>query len=281
VPFGGGVEWPADWQGRFEIVRTRLEVFRVAPFAAYRFGRVRVGGGPHFDRGRLRLARQMDFIDTEGDVAIDVAGSGVGVHLAAWAEATPDVDVGVTYKSRTRIRMEGGADFTVPDAFSEKTPDQPATITLTTPDRIAVGARWTRGRWTALADLELTLWGTYDELHVDFSQMQTPDVHQSTQWHTTVAVRAGAELRVSDRVTGRVGASYDPSPAPDATLAPSSPDATRLALTTGFSVGVSRSLIVDTFAEYMHLSSRSTSGVESMAADFSGRAVFFGLGLRM
>lgn len=280
VPFGGGITWPGDWQGRFEIVRSRLEVFRVAPFAAWRLGRVRVAAGPHFDRGRLRVARRMDFIDMEGDVEVDVAGSGIGAHVAAWAEATPALAVGVTYKSRTRIRMGGGADFTVPDAFSEKTPDQPATATLTTPDRIALGARWQRGRWTALGDVEVTLWGSYRELHIDFSEMQTPDVHQATRWHTTVALRGGAEARVSSRIVARAGASYDPSPAPDETLAPSSPDATRLALTGGASVAVSRALTLDGFAQYMHLAARSTTGVEGMAADFSGRALFFGLGVR-
>lgn len=280
VPYGGGVVWPVDWQGRFEIVRSRMEMFRVAPFVAWNLGRVRIGGGPHVDRGRLRVGRQMDFIDAEGDVAIDVAGTGFGLHLAAWTAATPSLDVGLTYKSRTRVAMRGGADFTVPDAFSEKTPDQEATVTVTTPDRIALGTRWTRGRWTALADLELTLWGTYDELHIDFSQMQTPDVHQATRWHRTVAVRAGAETRLTSRVVARAGAAYDPSPAPDDTLAPSSPDATRTSLTGGASVTASRTLTVDVFAEYLRLGSRSTTGVESMAASFSGQAVFFGLGIR-
>ncbi len=280
VPFGGGVAWPVDWQGRFEIVRSRLEVFRVAPFAAWDLGRVRVGGGVHVDRGRLRVARQMDFIDMEGDVAIDVAGTGVGVHLAAWAAATPEVAVGLTYKSRTRVAMAGGANFSVPDAFAGRTPDQEASATITLPDRVVAGARWRRGRWTALADLELTAWGTYRELVIDFAQDQTPDVRQATRWRTTVAARAGGELQVSPRVVARAGAAHDPSPAPDETLGASSPDATRTALTAGASLAVSRSLTVDAFAEYLRLAERDTLGVESMAATYRGRATFVGVGVR-
>ncbi len=280
VPFGGGVVWPGDWEGRFEIVRSRLEVFRVAPFVAWSLGRVRIGGGPHLDRGRLRVARQMDFIDMEGDVAIDLAGTGVGLHLAAWAAASPAVALGVTYKSRTRLPLAGGADFTVPDAFSEKTPDQEAQATITLPDRIVLGSRWTRGRYAALADLELTLWGTYRELAIDFVQDQTPDVHQATRWHTTLAARAGGEARLSRRVIARAGAAYDPSPAPDDTLGPSSPDAARTSFTAGASVAASSAFTVDAFAEYLRLGARSTTGMEGMAASFSGQAVFVGVGVR-
>jgi long-chain fatty acid transport protein len=280
VPFGGGVVWPVDWQGRFEIVRSRMEVFRAAPFVGWSFGKVRIAGGPHIDRGRLRVARQLDFIDMEGDVAIDMAGTGIGMHLAAWAQASENVAVGLTYKSRTRIPLAGGADFKVPDAFSEKTPDQEAHATLTLPDRFVLGSRYEHGRFAALADLEMTLWGTYKELHIDFAEEQTPDVRQPTRWHTTVAVRVGGEAKLGERVTARGGVAYDPSPAPDDTLAPSSPDADRTALTAGASVAASRRFTLDAFAEYLHLASRSTTGIESMDASFSGNALFVGLGLR-
>ena len=51
---------------------------------------------------------------------------GVGMHLAAWAQASDEVAVGLTYKSRTRLPLSGGADFTVPDAFLGRAPDQQA-----------------------------------------------------------------------------------------------------------------------------------------------------------
>jgi long-subunit fatty acid transport protein len=95
-----------------------------------------------------------------------------------------------------------------------------------------------------------------------------------------VAARAGGEAKLGERFVTRAGVAYDPSPAPDDTLAPSSPDATRTSLTAGASVAASRTLTIDAFAEYLHLASRSTSGVESMDATFAGKAFFVGLGLR-
>ena len=280
VPFGGGVTWPVDWQGRFEIVASRIEVFRAAPFVAWDLGRVRVAAGPHVDRARMRIGRQLDFIDMEGDVAIDMDGTGFGGHAAVWAQASRDVAVGLTYKSRTKIPLEGGADFTTPDAFAGKTPDQVARGTLRTPDRFALGGRWARGRWAVLADVELTLWGVHREVAIDFSQEQTPDVHQPTRWSSTFALRAGGEAQVSRRVTARAGAAWDPSPAPDDTLAPSSPDANRTSITGGVSVAASDAVMVDGFAEYLHLASRATGGVETMSASYGGHAAFVGVGVR-
>jgi long-chain fatty acid transport protein len=281
VPFGSGVSWPADWPGRHEITRSQLTVFRVAPFAAWAFGdgRLRVSVGAHVDAGRLEVARKLDFIDVDGDVHIDMDGVGVGFDAALWWRAHDEVDVGLVYKSRTSIDLEGGADFETPDAFTEKTADQMARTTLTLPDRIVVGGRWHRGAWAAVADVEVTLWGVNDTLVIDFERDQTPDVHQVNDWSATVALRGGVEWN-RRKLTLRGGAYFDPSPAPDDTLAPSSPDSSRAGVTVGAGWQLSRTVAVDAFYEHMRLLGRSSSGDEALAATYGGTAHMIGLGVR-
>lgn len=279
VPFGGGVDWPIDWPGRFEIVHSRLIVGRIAPFVGARFGSIRVAAGPHVDRGRLTLGRQLDFIDTEGDVAIDLAGTGVGGHAAIWYQRGA-VAIGATYKSRTAMTLRGGADFEAPPEFAARTPDQAAQAALTTPDRIAVGASWRRDRWRVLADLEVTLWGTYRELTIDFADAATPDVHRRNAWHTTASARLGAERRIGDGVVVRGGGAIDPSPAPASTLSPISPDGLRLSVTAGVSAAVARAVIADGFVEYLRVATRDATSGETMAASYGGWAVLVGVGLR-
>lgn len=280
VPYGSGVAWPADWPGRYEIVRTQLEDFRLAPFVAWRSGRLRLAGGVHLDATRLRVHRKLDFIDTEGEVFLDLAGQGIGVDLALHYVAGPSLDLGLTYKSRTSIDLDGGADFTAPDAFSEKTADQHARTELTLPDRIALGARWHRGEWTALADLELTMWQVYDQLVIDFENDATPDAVQTYDWRPTVAVRAGAELRPRRNLVLRGGAFYDPSPAEPDTLAPSSPDSPRIGATVGATRTLGRAWSVDIFYEYMQLLGRSAENEEALSASYGGHAHLIGIGLR-
>lgn len=280
VPFGSGVAWPADWPGRFEIVRTRLEVFRVAPFVAWRFGKLRVAAGLHVDAARMRVGRQLDFIDVEGDVAIDLSGTGVGVDAALFYRPSDELDVGLSYKSRTALDLSGAADFEAPDAFSIKTADQHASTSITTPDRLALGARWRRGAWSVLGDLELTLWGVYDEVVIDFEQDATPDAIQTNDWQTTLAVRSGVEWSFSPGWTARGGLYYDPSPARDENLAPSSPDSSRAGLTLGASRALGTAWSIDLFAEHMRLLGRRAANEDALEASYGGYANLLGIGVR-
>lgn len=280
VPFGSGVTWPQDWEGRHEIVSSRLFVLRVSPFVAGRFGRLRVAAGVHADYGSLQLARTLDFVDADGDVRIRLSDVGFGAHASAFVEATPQLDVGLTYKSRTSLSMSGGADFSAPAAFNTKIADQNASVDMTMPDRIVAGARFARGRWAVLADVELTLWRVNDQIVIDFENEATPDVIQRSDWSSTVSLRAGAELLPSPLWVIRAGAFYDPSPASADTLAPSSPDSDRVGLTIGGSRDVGRGFGLDAFYELMHLRSRDSRNMEALAARYGGRAHLFGIGVR-
>lgn len=279
IPFGSGIAWPAAWPGRHEIMATDLKVFRAAPFIAYSLGKLRISAGMHADFGRLQIARDLDFIDMEGDVAIDLDGHGFGVDASAYYQARPDLSIGAIYRSRTAMALSGGANFTTPAAFSDKAPDQTATSKVTLPDELAVGARYTRGHYAALLDVELTRWSSTDKLAIDFAEMQTPDVTQDQRWHDTISIRTGGEW-THGKLTLRHGAYVEQSPAPADTLAPSSPDATRLGLGGGASWRFDRRLAVDAFVEAMWLLRRDTSSADALQASYGGHATLAGLGLR-
>lgn len=280
VPYGAGVTWPADWAGRHEILSTQLEVFRAGAFVAWRFGKLRVAGGVHVDFARLRINRTLDFVDTEGDVKLDMTGNAIGFDVAAFYQATPELDVGLSYKSRSSLAMTGGADFTAPDAFAVKTTDQHVATTVNLPDRIALGARWRAGKLSLLGDLIVTLWGVNQQTVIDFEIDDTPDVIQTNRWSSTVGLRLGAEYALTQAVAARGGAFYDPSPAPAERLAPTSPDSHRVGLTVGGSYRVAEGYTVDLFYEYMHILSRETMSMDNLAARYGGRAQMIGLGLR-
>jgi len=279
VPYGGNVQWPTDWEGRHEIVSSQLQVVRIAPFVGWTRGKLRLAGGLHVDLAHLAIERGLDFIDTEGTVQIDLRGAGVGADLSAWYDLGA-VDVGLAYKSRTRVSLGGEADFTAPDAFGDKLADQTASSSLTLPDRLALGAAWRRGAVTALADLELTAWGVNERLVVDFDEDQTPDATQVNAWKTTVAVRAGAEY-ARGKLIARGGAYYDPTPTRADHMAPSSPDSSRLGLTLGASYPVSAGVTLDASYGYMHLLGQTSTNPEALMASYGGSAHFAGLAVRI
>lgn len=279
VPYGGNVRWPDDWAGRHEIVASQMQVVRIAPFVGWGRGKVRVAGGVHVDLAHIAIERGLDFIDVDGDVQIDLRGAGIGADLSAWYDAG-SVDLGISYKSRTSIAMHGEADFTTPDAFAGRAPDQHASSRLDLPDRIALGAVWTRGVVAVLADVEITAWGVNDELVVDFEEEQTPNARQVNAWETTVALRAGAEWR-RGKLVARGGGYYDPTPAQADHMAPSSPDSTRIGVTLGASYPVSRGVLLDASYGYMHLTGETSTNPESLMASYGGGAHFLGAAVRV
>lgn len=279
VPFGGGVTWPAAWEGSSEALRTELMVIRAAPFVAYNLGKLRVGGGLHFDAGRLQIDKGLDFIDMEGLVRLDLAGQGMGFDASAFYAARPDLGIGLAFRSRTSITFDGNANFTTPDAFSEKTPDQTAKTEMTLPDVAVLGARWQRGELAILGDVQYTRWSVNKETVVDFAEDATPNVIQPNDWHDTFAFRAGAEF-TSGKLTSRAGVYYDPSPVPVEHLTPTAPDSSRVAMTAGASYQLAAAWAADAFAEHMWITRRETTSVDTMPASYGGTALVLGAGLR-
>ncbi len=281
VPFGGGVAWPEDWEGRHEIISSKIEVFRAAPFVALRDGKFSMAGGFHLDRGRLRIHRSLDFVDTEGEVQLDMAGTGFGFDLAFFYAATESLRWGLTYKSRSTIDFSGVAKFDSPDAFAAKTADQGAKTSMTLPDRFALGANWQRGKIQVLCDVIFTLWQTNKTLAIDFENEETPDAMQANEWESTFSLRGGLEFRPKAKWTLRGGAFLDQSPAQDNYLAPSSPDSTRLGATLGMSRQIRAHTHVDFFYEYMSLLERTSANDNALAARYQGRVHMMGLGVRL
>lgn len=279
VPFGSGVAWPDDWRGQYEIVKTQLQVLRAAPFFAWRFGKLRASAGVHVDFARLQINRDLDFIDMEGDVAIDMDGRGFGVDAAVYYAASEQLSLGFAYRSRTSIALDGGADFTAPDAFANKTPDQNASSTIVLPDQFVLGARYKLGSYTALADVALTTWSTHAKTTIDFAHADTPDVMQPNNWENAFSVRTGGEW-TRGRLVLRHGLYFDQSPAPTDKLAPSSPDGSRIGLTGGASWRFDRTWSADAFLESMWILRRDTANEDALQASYGGRAFLAGLGVR-
>jgi long-chain fatty acid transport protein len=284
VPFGGGVTWPSDWPGATQAVETQLVDVRVAPFFAWRLGPVRVAAGVHADLARLQIQRGLDFIDATGNVKIDLAGRGYGVDASLYYAPRAAIGggalaLGLAYRSRTSIHFSGPANFTAPDEFSEKTPDQNASTAMTLPDQLVLGARWRRGAVAALVDVEWASWSVNQRTTVDFVAAATPDAVQENQWHDTVAVRGGAEW-THGRLVARAGAYVDPSPVPADHLVPAVPDATRIGATLGASWQVARAWSIDAFGERMWLLRRDTTSTDTMPASYGGTALVVGAGVR-
>ena len=63
---------------------------------------------PHFghvDFARLQINRDLDFIDMEGDVAIDMDGRAFGVDASVYYQARPDLAIGLVYRGSSSMKL--------------------------------------------------------------------------------------------------------------------------------------------------------------------------------
>jgi len=283
LPFAGGVRWPADWPQRFDIIESRPRFFRATAFFGAGFGPFRLAVGPHFDTGELYIHKATDHIETEGSAEIALRGWGMGAHASVFVKFSPHVQAGLVYRSRTRIDLDGEADFEVPAAFAGRFPDSQVDSELTLPDQVLAGvAIRPKGleRLSILLDLGLTIWSVNQELALDFASDPPSDIVQTNAWRPTMAARLGAEVQVHDLVLVRAGGYVDGlwgAPPPPETLSPSSPDSTRVGVTVGARVIPTWWLFFDVYYEHIELLRRESTSPDAPEAAYRGFANLGGL----
>ena len=278
VAYGGGVTWPEDAPVRFAALASRPMFGRATLAFAWNFGPVSLAIGPHLDAGALRVAKATDHVVDEGRVTLAARGWGVGGDVALHGRIGEHASVGVTYRSRTALRLTGEADFDLPPAFAAERNDDTLTARWTLPDRIAAGFAWTEPRWRVSTEVDLSVWSVNQTLTFDLND--EPDVVIDNGWRETVAVRLGAAGTFGP-VELRGGAFADVAGAPPAaSLGPSSPDSPRVGATLGAGFHVAKTVAIDVYAAPMALLRRESSSADLPPASYGGFAVLAGLGVQ-
>jgi len=278
VPFGSQIEWPADWARRFDLVEARISVLRVGAQVGWHNERFAISAGPFIDVGSLALVKAIDFVEAEGRASIDTKAVGAGAMISAFAHVTQQIDLGLTYTSRSSLSLKGWADFTTPPELRGRALDQEVSASVTTPDRIALGGVWRLAPgWDVSLDLEMYLWSTIDELVIDFAEPSMSDTRQPRDWGVTVTPRVGATWSALEWLSVRGGFYLDPSPVPSSTLGPSSPDSLRIGAALGAGLAFSENVGLDVGSQLVVFTgNKSASGV-----DFGGVALLAGASLRI
>jgi len=260
-PFGLSTDWSETSATSTVATFSRIKTIDINPNIAYRMS------------DSLSVAIGIDYMKVQATMEkmlapnvlfrLDGEGSGWGANAGIKYKATEQLNLGLSYRSRVKVKVDdASADI---NAFGFSNPAQ-ADITL--PDIIQFGASYkTSDKLTLNADLEYTWWSTYDRLVI-----QSNTIHQlgvlfgnpsasdtsidEKDWKNTWTARIGGQYRLSDQWKLRAGYVYDQSPVPSERFDTRVPDSDRQGLTvgTGYASG---NITIDTAYMYLRFKNRT------------------------
>lgn len=267
TPFGTGLKWDDNWAGKFIVQEIKLSTIFFQPTISWRLtDMVSVGGGFIYATGGMKMSRAVPVQNQNGDYGqVELKGNaqGVGFNLGIHLKASEKFMLGFTYRSRVNMKVKRGyADFTVPSSLESSFPYTAYSTSLPLPQVGTLGIGYKASETITLqADVSYTGWSAYENLSFDYEQ-NTPalqDTRSARHYKNTLSIRGGGHVKISEKVSGMLGAGWDPSPVRDGYLAPELPDANRGLFTGGFSYKPFTKFTVLGAFEYVWTAKRSGS----------------------
>ncbi|MES0370907.1 MAG: outer membrane protein transport protein [Mariprofundaceae bacterium] len=192
------------------------------------------------------------------DVAFDTSvavqhGDGDGFGGTAAVFYTSDAfNVGVTYRSRVKVDVEGtttvGANSTA------------ATTSVTFPDMISAGfAFHPADNWLLSFQYDWVNWKTFDELKFDYAANigLGTSITIPENWKASNSFSVGAEWEYNSKMRARFGYAYDQTPVSDVEFTPRIVDNDRHFFTIGYGYSISDNTVIDVAYGYIRVNDRT------------------------
>jgi long-chain fatty acid transport protein len=241
-PFGLGQEYKDKNFSIFrnQITKIDLQTIVVNPTIAFKVNEIlSVGFGIDWMYGRAKLEKTpvVPGVNNLYNVELDGDGDAWGYNFGLFLKPSPNLRIGANYRSPFTLEVKD-ADVTISNtnplygvvpALGATPASTKGGATVAMPATFALGAAYTMGKLTVEADADWTFWHSFRSLPITIRD-QVPTLFSTDapkRWNDVVALRFGAEYRVTDPLALRAGFAYDPSPVPADTMGPELPDAHR------------------------------------------------------
>jgi len=274
TPYGSTLKYADGWEGRYVLTEITLQSLYVQPTFSYAITpQLSVGAGLMIlAYGNVNLQKDVPFPTQDpqqpigpGHITLDgKAKTQFGYNAGVFFKPSDKMSVGVSYRSQIDAKVENG-DVTysgLPAGASAALVNRSftatkfsATLPLPAVANIGVGIMPT-DKLTIGLDASLTFWSTYRTLDFGFSGnngnggtdglVGGNNFSSSKRYYQdALAFRLGGQYKVDDKLTVRLGTSYDFSAVKDGYVGPETPDANRVQGSAGLSYQVTEHLGVD------------------------------------
>ncbi|MFA5129261.1 MAG: outer membrane protein transport protein [Patescibacteria group bacterium] len=156
-------------------------------------------------------------------------GWGIGGTLGFIWQASEKVDIGFSYRTKTKVSLEGDTKFTtvIPGLTEDNFQSS-----FVFPARLTSGvAIWPAEKWLLAFDANWYDYSGVRSLDIDYKKL--PDEKQMLDWKNNYSLHFGAEYHLFEKIFLRAGTGYQSSAAPDETVSSLTPDVSGWDMTFG------------------------------------------------
>lgn len=288
TPYGSAAVWGDDWIGAGLVQDLELKAVFIQPTLSYRFGDIlSIGAGFVYAIGDVELNRALPFNSpgVNGQANLSGRAEGMGYNVGVLVTPNQQWSFGVNYRSEVIMSVDDGEGmFRVPESLAGLIPAENSfTSELPMPANLDVGFSFqVNSKLLLAAEINYVFWDTYDTLKFEFEKIpETLNSSNPRLYSNSLITRIGAEYKVSDLLTIRGGAYYDPTPTNKDYFTPETPSLNTIGLTLGVSVYPTENFAVE--ISYLHLETQADTR-SYVPANFTGeyksRTMIPGVGLR-
>lgn len=298
LPYGLGIAWPDDWEGRALIIAQDLQTYNFNPNVSYKVPNLdlALGVGAQIYHSNVRLERDVVLRDdTSVRSVITGSGQGYGATASLMYKPNNSVSLGLNYRSAVTLDIEGSAKFTGEEGtpFEQTFTDQGGSTAINIPHALTLGVGWTYDKVFVGLDVNYTTWSRNQQTVLEFSEpclegsttcdfgvdsTDPPTTVITSNWNDAMAFRVGFQYEAIENLKLRAGFVYDMTPVPEQTLSPSLPDNNRAVISTG--VGYTyKSVRADLGYQYVSAIERRVEDNQNLPGVYKTSAHVFGLNL--
>jgi long-chain fatty acid transport protein len=221
-------------------------------------------------------------IATEVPALISGDSNAWGWNVGALLKLGEQAHVGVSYRSKVKHDVAGTVEFTgvpsislpgnlapIATTLNSRFANGPVTTTIELPDTLSVAAAWANDKVEVLADWTSTGWDSLQSLDIKREGETENFSSVALKFKNTWRVGLGANVKMNDNFTLRLGTAYDKAPVQDEYRTPRLPDDDRIWASGGFEWSLSEKAKIDVGYTHIFVSSDSPSNLPNQETSSS------------